>query len=58
MKKQIKTYDPATGFTRFAEIMNRNAEIDIKQTKKSGALFVSAPQNNKQNGGSGDERKK
>ncbi len=40
MKKQIKIYDPATGFTRFAEIMNKNAEIDIKQTKKSGAANI------------------
>ena len=57
MKKQIKIYDPATGFTRFAEIMNRNAEINIKQNKKNGAVYIPAPQANSQNGGSGNGNK-
>lgn len=50
--KKIKDYDPQRGFGYFAEIMNANAAIDMKQNNK-GAVIL--PQGNDQKSSGGDK---
>lgn len=39
MKNNIKDYDPKTGFGYFAEIMNANAALDMKQQSKGSVIL-------------------
>ncbi len=52
MKKTVKDYDPKKSFGYFAEIMNANAALDMKQNNKKAVVL---PQPTEQNNSGGNK---